>query len=352
MALSATATESRDAVARAIYATTYAGQPAARQGVIDSALLDALTEMQQFAPMMEVDPTAIPDSFEPWFHAKAKVIASFAGNPTATNNFQEEAQRAMQMVLATYDAAASDNSANNTTTTFTLQRIRGIIRYRLLMRNLPVSTRLVDDAFQWALNWVWNRGQWSWRRRNIEGTIATDSTVTYSPSIAVGQYSSIKLWYSDADGPGVEIRWARPDEMQELLSLDTDAGRPVRWSMARSGDAEVYTFWPTPDKEYTFRAEVALQGPTSVTTATVATPFDEIPTAFRPVIIDLAVAKLLSSAGARDGQSELERAKFEAEDVLPMYDDLGAVDDSRTGPRDHYDDVGDMGFRRTDWGHW
>lgn len=332
MALSV-GTTSRDAVANALYELAYDDLTTRQQGNINTALADALEEIEMVASCFGLASGSAPDEWASWFHRLGASYASTSGSPEMAARHQQHAERAMEMCLAAYSSDA--NADANTYGSFTLAQIRKDVRSRLAHLRIFVSVNVVDQHFEDVLSELWHLAPWSFRRLPVTLTIAANGTVTAADSAdAAVDYSRIdsyRLYYGDTQKGS--ISWADTDTMAAMKALASDAGRPEFFRVHRDGDDVVWTFYPAPDQEYTVRAEVSIDGPPAITASGSSSDLAGIPRAIRPILVEWLTLRIRVSSGDRQASATLNTMIERVHARLREVDDIGKPVEQRLAPR-------------------
>lgn len=312
-------------VAYQLYSTAYASLEAYQISVVDNAAIDAFAivgQVAKYLPGVLTDDPA-PTTWEAWLVSEACAIAALSVNDGRAELFRKRADRDRELAIQTYEFDTGDD---NTAGSLTLLEIRKYVAWNLVRRNLFPPLTVIDYAAQWALNFVWNRKNWVFRRRPVTITIATDSTISVSGSVSLDEVNTVLWWYSDTAGQGRVISWANADQMAAAKATMSTTGRPVMVRAHQVSGTWTYEFAPAPDQSYTVRTEALTLGPPALTDETSTTPFTAYPAEFKSLILDLVLAKVSLRMEVRGAQMDMESA-IEAVDMLgPRYEEFGKMD--------------------------
>ena len=305
---------------------------------------DALQVLNQFGQWNEaVSSASAPPDWEQWFIAESAYRLAIAARPDRIATIKQMREEAMEAALLTYSRTGIADNATAATTSLTDLRqhvIASLSRMRPL-KYVPVEQ--IDRAVQWAMNNLWNRGKWSFRRRMVTATIATDESVTITAGMESGEtIDDIVTNALYLGGTSTRIvTWAKPDEMSQLKSLtDVQAGVPRQFRINKLGTTFQWKFFPVPDISYTATFEVLTSGPT-LPTSTPSTSITQFPPLFIPTLRDLVLAKVMQD-NSIDGATE--RMRMVDDDIgrnLTFYDDVGEPDAAQS-VRDVYGDFFEM----------
>lgn len=332
----------RDRVSSRVFSTPYASLTTENQAIIDDAGTDALVVLNQYGPFYDFT-NQKPDTWLDWLGAEAGLIAVQVAKPDRERVFESRRYSARQSALATTtEDALADNATN---VALTLNGIRRYLIRVMATRGKFPQVGLIDIAAEWAINDVYNRKDWGFRRHQATLTIGPDSSVTVdSPaSTSIAKIMSRRLWFS---GTGLEdnsIAWANEDTMAHALTTLTTAGQPVWFRVYETDGSLVWKFAPTPDKEYTVRCEILEKGPpTLVGTASTATdPVAPFPSEFGAAIRNRALAKLKVDTLEPDGQRSMVASDEEIDLLSSQVDDMGRPNDHGI-QEDVYGDFNDL----------
>lgn len=322
--------------------------------------LDALTQIQQIGQWFSMTaPASVPIEWEQWLVARTVMLAGQQMGPDrmdlyveAHDNAEMAAIDAYSRQLITYDPGATPEA-----TTLTVQNIRyHVISYcvrRLSTWETVEGTRrrrprqwvpftIVDNAIERTLRNLWSRAEWTFRRRNTTMTVSASSVVAF-PDLSgetFDQFATRKMYYTDATGGGMELQWLSGDDMARARAYaDGGAytGRPLYFRYENKAGTLTFDFFPRPDAAYTLRCEVYVKGPTLGTLSDTTTAMARFPNVFNHVIMDAVLAVVLDHMGDRNGKIMRESVEEEISRMLPIYADVGRVDDQQS-PRDMYRD--------------
>lgn len=326
-----------DDVSYTLFDNAYSSLQTYQQQQVNRAGLRALETLKAWGAFFEDALTDIPapGSWVNWLHAEAVSHAGFNRADQPATELRRQAAEARQTALTTFDYVTDDN---NTSGALTLKELRRYVAIHLARRDSPPSMRVIDYAAQWVLTTIWNRKNWNFRRRPVTLTIATNSTITVSGSVSLDSVNTMLWWYTDNNGLRQTIAWANADEMAAARAIWTDTGRPRFVRAHKDAGAWTYEFAPAPDIAYTVRTEAITTGPPEITDETATTPFDEYPKEFRPLILDMVLARTMVQMGMRGAEQALDEATGLVDTLGPQFEDYGSMDD-RGGVTDVYADA-------------
>lgn len=325
-----------DRVARTLYSANYSTLESYQQSVVNDAGLMALEVLKGFGAFfpeaITVNPA--PGTWVTWLWAEAVLFANVNAPQDRADDVRRARDEAREAALQTY---SFDTSANNTAGALTLLEIRKFVAVNLSRRGVFPTLQMVDMAARWALNHIWNRKNWNFRRRPVTLTIATDSTVTVSGSVNMDAANTRKLWFSDTNGKGLYIEACDADMMAARRSSVTETGRPEFFRVHQEDGEWSWEFSPEPDQEYTARTEALIVGPPTISDETSETPFAQFPPEFGPIICDLVLSRVMQRLGQRDGNVMFEDAMEQVDMLGPRYESFGKPT-ANGSVRDVYED--------------
>lgn len=331
MALTYTAADIKNDISQRVLRQATATISADDTLVITSAYDAAISIVQGYELYFNfADSGSAPDSWNNWVAAEGAYIASQVLQPERFKIFQDIRDEAKRDAILSYNEAALGDS-NTVQAQFDLLAIRQYVITIMARRMEFPSVHAIDAAAEDVVNEVWNAKRWSWRRAFGTLAIQTDSTVDVdAPSgYAIDKLYSRVLLYDDASGAGEGVRWATADQMSYMLStVGTTTGRPTHFRAIETDNVLIWKFYPTPDQEYTVRAEFLRGGPPAITTENSPTPLVAFPSEFRPLIKRRVLARVMADMGMDDGHRMMAETDAAIESLMPRYDDIGRVDDN------------------------
>lgn len=347
-------------IASRVFSLAYSGLTAVQKTLIDgdnattpadgSSAAMALVVLRQYADMYEMAGATIPDEFSAWFVCETAWRAIVTANPQREPEFRRLRDMTMEAALSAF-ARVGVTDSNSEATTLNLQNIRYHVVSSLLRMRPPVSVSAeqVDNATRWALQALWNRANWNFRRRFITATIGTDSTFTVTAGLESGEtvdkLLTRRLYHDD----GSAIIWASADVMARRKAVSTTTGRPTMFRVRDTGTTRTWQWDPSPDAAYTVKGEALVGGPGDWSNLADTTPFVRFPVDFHPTIRDLVLMKVLRDVGRINEADFLGRQADEAvERLLPEFQDVGEPDND-FAVRDVYGDWSDQGAQGVTW---
>jgi len=361
MALQFTSTN-RDRISILVYGQAYSSLSATQKLLVDNNNSSAvptstpsgmagdafrlLGNMAQY--LNQSGTTTIPDEWETWFVSETQVMLEQNARPERVDlvrkirdQIREDALDAFTRKAVTY-AEGSDSEAYYLSVT----NIRRFV-INQCVRGKPRVFPAVEDidaAMYRALNSIWNRKYWRFRRRLVTMTISTSETVTYDlPSGEVFDSSATRQWYYDDTNTNgnIALNYVDADEMARFrANTSIDDARPRFYRVEERGASKTYYFHPVPDQQYTVKGEVFIKGPALVSSgaADVSTYLSRIPQEMAPVIKKAALAELLKNYGQERFQSLESDVEDEINRLAPLYEDSGLSSQMSEAVRDAYYD--------------
>lgn len=350
MALSITAAV-KDKIAYLLRMRAYASLTAAEQGLVDGESASALTTIEQWAqPLTHLVASGnAPDEFEPWLIDESVYRCMMAIDPDRVTPARQRADRSQASSIQTYlrNSPAYTPSSPAEAFVYTLLNIRHFVLSHCTRINqiyIPeIST--IDASTWWAVQWIWEKGGWNFRRRQVVLSIASTEVVTVSSGLESGEtidsIASLVLRQTTSGYEGQAISWATAEVMDYLRTSDTNTGVPTRFRVhGQTGSTLKWQFHPVPDGTYTARCEVLVRAPAVPTSATSTTEMANFTDEFLPRIRDLTLAHVLYS-GRRMGRNEFEAVLSGLDSDLAGIQRLASgAEDARV--RDHYGDPYDL----------
>lgn len=347
-------TASRDTVAIKAFGTVYASCSANQKVLIDNTGTttagegpNALTEIRQIAQWLtqagiDTSAHAIADTLRPAMISLAVLRLVTSERPERAGEFRREYQERLA-TLADAFSKSEINVATNQGVTFTVQTIRYFVIDHCLRRQrvLRPAISTIDSAIQWMLSYLWAR-PWNFKTRSVTGSIATTSVITWTGMGSGNTFEKIatrKLYYTDIEGSW--IQHINRDEIARLRSSpNIGTGRPESFHIQQETGGTTFIFYPPPDAVYAIRAMVTIAAPSIGTDATVATPFDAFPAAFKPIIRDGALARVLMNHNLDAGRTMWSDVCEHIDRIAPSYYDDRGEPPADQGVRDVYGDRG------------
>lgn len=308
----------QNSVARRLWNTDYASLETYQSNLVGDIGAQVLTRLKEYAEFLSMPASgnAAPDEWQPWFITEAVLEIAATTHPQKFKEFRMIRDIAMQTAMSAFSRTLNDYdpSSNTEAFAFAWQNLRYFIVNHTVRQKPPLMPPFesVDAAIDWALKWCWNKGPWTYRRRQVTATISALGAVSFD--LAAGEVfdslASFNLYYTDEPWSAVPIRWADADTMAEAKSWDgTTTGRPTLYRIQTTGSTPAWLFSPAPDAAYTARCEVLVRAPADPDSATDTAPFDAFAAEHIQNLRDLALAKLLYDHNVPDPATA--RAKFD-----------------------------------------
>lgn len=199
-------------VASTLYQTPYTSLTAQQQFRIDGgsgtsppgptagAAYQAWTRIQQWAQWSELLGSDVTgDAATPWLIAEIVYLASMTLRPERTGDFREARNASREAYLDAIATMEIDDGYEAAVFDPTLKSIRFYVLRHCVKLEKPIfiSPQTVDAAVHDRLNWLWNKANWTFRRRKLSAIIGsvevsagtwTDSTKVLTESGAFTDY--------------------------------------------------------------------------------------------------------------------------------------------------------------------
>lgn len=345
MALSVDSTF-RDRCAYKLWNLAYASLTTYQQALINDEGAQVLVQLQYYANYfsMATGGVVAPDAWLPWFVSEtvANVAATSHPDPARLRAFRQVRDETKAQQITTYARKLVDYNPSSDTEafTYTFQALRyHIINHTIRQKPMLFpAIESVDAAIDWALKWVWNKGSWTYRRREIEFDITASETVsmTFSGSEVFDSFTSRSIYFVDSPNTGSRIDWADADTMADAKVRDgSDTGVPTLFRVESSGDTYTWFFSPIPDQTYTVRAEVLVRAPANPTSGTDTTPFSKFTADHMPHLRDLALAKVMYDHDSIKYAGMFREVCARIDSEFANYQDIGEPDNQQA-TRDVY----------------
>lgn len=326
-----------DVVSRNIFGLAYASLDAAKQADVTAAAARAKERVSQYAQHVDFgDGTDATGPWDNWGELEAAAILAIQHRLERVEMLRREADRAMRAALDSFVSRAF-NSSTTFAAASTPLALRQHIAAAAMRRDkpMPLDPLTIDNAIHSVVNEVWNQTGWKFRRREAQVNIAADATVTFTlgSGESFDSFATRLLYYTDT---AHTLRHVDADEMQRVRSqADQTTGRPAYIRTIDKGSTRSFVLHPAPDQAYTLKAEVFISGPEIPDNASDATWLDLFPPEFKPVIRDLAAARVLRE----DASPVMERVSA----LMPRMADVDGWLSHDTAPRDVYEDAEHIG---------
>lgn len=335
-------TEIQNRVAGMVLNRSYSDLQAWQKTILDNtsaanpptagAAKTVLQRTQQLFQWLNLGAVAtLPDAAEQYFIADLCLeFARATKEQEIVRRFEKELEQATLVAVNSF-SRYGPTDAETDFSTLTLQTIRYHVINWLARRN-PIHMVPVDDidqAAMWVINWIWNRTDWTFRRKTVTFTIATNSTVTISGSNVLDAFIVRDLYVAGTSYGAFRIKWADADVMayqQAIVAAGSVTGPPRLFRFVRSAaDALTWQFYPTPDQSYTAYGEIVIAGPGTPSSVSDTTPFAKFPATFVPIIKDMVRAKVAESIGAREAPGMVASAINAVDSIAVGFDDIGDI---------------------------
>lgn len=330
--------------------------PSSSPGGVAGMALSMLTQYAESLGYLGTDNLTPPETWAAWFTAEATARAVLSMKPDQYPAYRAARTDAMRAALESLPGGTASQSAA-TPGTITLTKMRQHVISVAIRQKPPFlpSVTTIDEAFAWAVDYLWNRAFWLFRRRTVTMTIpdgggAPTFTDGLGASETFAALATRRLYYTDNQTDGVVpyAEWKDGDDFIEAKAYATvtgvnEEGRPSMFRL-HPGATTVWQWHPVPDQNYTAKGEVYIAQPAYPTSATDSTTLAAFPAAFRAVFRDIVTAKVLREHNAPGSERLLERALSSVTELIPMYQDIGTAYTSEG--RDVHRDAENAGF----WG--
>lgn len=287
---------------------------------------EALQLVNRYANFLEVDLTAAPDHWLSWFIWETVWRASLHVETERSEAVTRHRVETMRAAISTHTRSGHEETNQTQGWVINHANIRGHILDECVRLDPPYlpSPEQVDAAMRTRFVMFWGYTNWTFRRKEVELTIGTDSSVTPDPVVTIDSVASSRLFYDDTDGKGRELVHVNATEMSRLKSLGYDAGRPERFRVTKSAGTLVWSFDRTPDQEYTVRGEVVIALPALATSANFDTALGLVPEEMLDFIRMAATADVVSKGmGGLRGRQLREEVREIWDDTLGRLDSTG-----------------------------
>lgn len=335
----------KDLAGYTLWNTAYASLDTTKKALIDNFGAQCLAKIQKYAQWWEqAGASQAPDEWDHWLTWEVIHDVGHHARPERVEMYRRRLESAIDSALSVYaksDANASAIVGQNI-------HVKGLRFYVMLHtarrkdafgNRLLVGPDVVDAEIQWALNYVWERLGWAFRKRQVKITIAANGTVTddLSGTEEIDSIASLRFYYDDDHTRS--IQWLDADEMAQRIAHDTeesDTGRPWGFRLQGKPGGFTWKFTPAPDQQYTARGEVFVFGPgiptdspwPDLTNSTTTTEFARLPLHFGPVVRDLVLGRVLKNHGITADVYDSAIAQIDT--LLVNADDPGRSDDQAT----------------------
>lgn len=274
----------------------------------------------------------MPSDWAGWFVYEIGVRVASRYAPALVDDIRRIRDELKSAALSTFSRIASnyvtDSDEQNEKSWLSIRRS---VMANCVNQPSPVfaAPELIDGAIRWAIHELWNEAEWSWQiltDKSFEITNAGGNFQQIDVTPDIRSIRSMKLWCDSATAS--ERNWMQyvsADEMSSLLCRQLEAGWPDYFRVVRSGRELKIQMERTPDKTYTIRGEFVRRCPDlgayeSAGYGVGDGNFNEvlalIPDEFLDVIEQLALGRVLSMRGRREGRVIAAEAKMELESLV------------------------------------
>lgn len=289
------------------------------------------------------------DTFNPWLVDEVCYRACRNMRPDRFPMFERAVQKSKADCLRAYTTSTIDATANPSADAFLghLQNVRKYVMNYLVRMDPPLFLPMdvIDQSFYAAVNKLWKRANWLFKRRSIQLSIAADGTVTNDLSgETMDGIASREFYYTDDTGVNTRLQWGSADLMaKQKVRWGSTTGRPQFFRIQKVGDTRTWRLVPTPDAAYTLYGEVYVDGPgtPALDSATSTTIMAKFPVAFWPLIRMATLCEALESSGHRNANEIYNKVEHDVTVLLTEWDDPGAPDNDQE-IRDVNNDVSEI----------
>lgn len=180
----------QDRVAYLLFNAAYSTLTASQKAVIDGTwttgsltsgvAFSAFTIIQQLAQWFELAGSTITsDAAMSWLVDEVCYRASISLRNERMDEYREVARASRDAYLSSVTPTEITTGYDTDPYTLTLKNIRLYVLANMVIRKPPVMMhpREIDSNTFWVLNWLWNKTNWTFRRRSITARI-TPCTIT------------------------------------------------------------------------------------------------------------------------------------------------------------------------------
>jgi len=327
----------RDSIALQLHGVAFASLTQDKQDTITTAGTLSLSEVDQWADLYQRAGSGdnAPAEWAHWLVSIVVAKLSYTHHPERAVDARREEARARMACFEAFARKAVDYDPTGSDTEafiYTQQAIRHHVYDVCVKLKPPIfpAVTAIDAATRWATMHAFNKGGWMFRTRPIVGVLESDSTITVSSGLESGESLdsfAVRKLYLTGDGEGA-VEFVDADTMAMLRASDTDAtGRPRYFRVRSVNAASTYTlkylFWPEPDADYGFRAEVFTRTP-AVPTAATNTPWALMVAEWLPCLKDIVLGRILMSH--QRGREMYDEAMNELDSILAKAEGPGDVE--------------------------
>lgn len=271
----------------------------------------ALDSIERYAALMNVGaPDEVPDEWGHWVILEAAAGAAHAFSTAEDEDLTQAARAAQVKAFQSFTITDADDDVSGATPSLTVAGIRQYVMARCVTGREIVIPQIsvIDTCLQNVLSDLWNMADWSFRQKEVEITLATNGTVTLSPSVTVDKVVSDTLYYTS--GEQGECVLAERDLVKVYQSDDDlDTGKPEYFRTTRSGDTVSWLFNRTADQSYTMLGTVSIQLSATSSTATMNTALGLLPAEFITIVREWVLGSVLTAVGSRRAQAVVDSAQ-------------------------------------------
>ena len=252
----------------------------------------------------------IPTEWGHWVILRAASHASHAFS-VAEDEDLAQAERAAQIeAYQSFTLIDADADLSGSGVTLTVAAMRQYVLTRCVSGReiLIPQISVIDTCLQNVLSDLWNMADWSFRQKEVSIALATNGTVTLTPSVTVDKVVSHTLFYTD-DEQG-ECVLADRDLIQRFQSDNNlDTGKPEYFRTTRSGDTVSWVFNRTADQAYTMLGTVSISLSAQSDTSTMNTALALLPSEFITIVREWVYGSVLSALGSTRARAVMDAAQ-------------------------------------------
>lgn len=296
-------------------------------GTVGGAAGRALSILGQYANQLGVDDVStIPDTWDAWFTSEAALQAAPAFPTAEVSDLRRTNAVNRRDAISSYARVNYDSTADGDIGALTVAALRAYVVSNAIRgrESVFIEPAQVDAAIEEVVTEIWNEADWTFKTQVVQLSIATNGTVTSTPSIDIDKVIGDRIQYDYTYG-GFAIAVDYPTLLQYKASNTTN-DKPAYFHLLRSTDDLSWQFERTPDQTYTARAYVTKQTPSMTTLAEMNTALGLLPTDFRPIVRDRVLAVALQRVGRANVADRLMlKTTDQINGLLARYDNPGGA---------------------------
>lgn len=282
----------------------------------------AWTALSSLARLLNLAaPDEIPDAWSRWFILEAAADAANAFSRAEDEDLAQAARVAKIEAYQTFSLLDASDEVSPSDMGLSVASVRRYVMSSAASGDAPATPNVstVDTSLESVLSKLWNMAEWSFRRKEVTLTLATDGTVTASPSVTIDKVISSQLFYTGGERGVCQL--ADRETMQDWLSNDDiAAGKPEFFMTTKAGSAVTLVFNRTADQEYQMLATVSPRLGAISDTDSMNTALGLVTSEFVPMIRDWVLGSVLVRMGDRRGRGILQGATEEVESMAYTAD--------------------------------